>query len=145
MNVMGGYHIEELSVGMTACFAKTITEADVVLFATLSTDRNPLHLDEAYAKTTRFGGRIAQGMLSASFISAALANQLPGPGTLYLGQTLNFIAPVHIGDELLTQVTVKEIILEKSQCLLHTTCSVSGKTVLEGEARMRCTCAKDHR
>ena len=88
------YHIQDLQLGMSASTAKTVTEADIILFAGISTDVNPAHLDEEYAKGTMFGGRIAHGMLSAGFISAVLANKLPGPGTIYLSQTLKFKAPV---------------------------------------------------
>src|SRR5579875_644958 len=93
-----GYFFEDLQIGQTASLAKTITEADIVLFAAVSLDTNPVHLDEETASQTRFGGRIAHGMLSAGLISAVLGTRLAGPGTIYMGQTLRFRAPVKIGD-----------------------------------------------
>lgn len=130
------YHIQDLKPGMSASIAKTVTEADIVLFAGISTDVNPAHLDEEYSKTTMFGGRIAHGMLSAGFISAVLANHLPGPGTIYLSQTLKFKAPVRPGDTVKATVTVKEVFVEKNRVTLETVCTVAGKVVIEGEALM---------
>lgn len=130
------FSIEEMKVGQSASTSKTITEADIVLFAGVSTDFNPAHLDEEYAKTTQFGGRIAHGMLSVGLISAVLGNKLPGPGTIYLGQTLKFRAPVHIGDTVTATVTVKELVVEKNRVVLETVCTVAGKVVIEGEATM---------
>ena len=98
MNEIGGYEFEELRVGMSATYAKTITEADIVLFAAVSGDNNAIHTNEEFAATTIFKGRIAHGMLSASVISAALANKLPGPGAIYMSQNLRFRAPVRAGD-----------------------------------------------
>ena len=142
MNSLGGYNIEDLQVGMSGSVAKTVTEADVVLFAGISTDTNPMHLDEEWAKTTQFGGRIAQGMLSAGFISAVLANKMPGPGTVYLGQTLKFKAPVRIGDTVKATVTVREVMAERRRCVLDAVCTVNGKVVIEGESTMYCTTEK---
>jgi len=139
MNSRNGYDIEDLQPGMSGSVSKTVTEADIVLFAGVSTDVNPVHLDESYAKTTPFGGRIAHGMLSAGFISAVLANKLPGPGTIYLGQTLRFKAPVRPGDTVTATVTVKEVLVGKRRCILDTVCTVDGKVVIEGEATMLCT------
>jgi len=130
------YHIQDLKPGMSSSIAKTVTEADIVLFAGISTDVNPAHLDEEYSKTTMFGGRIAHGMLSAGFISAVLANHLPGPGTIYLSQTLKFKAPVRPGDTVKATVTVKEVFVEKNRVTLETVCTVAGKVVIEGEALM---------
>lgn len=130
------YHIQDLKPGMTASIAKTVTEADIILFAGISTDVNPAHLDEEYSKTTVFGGRIAHGMLSAGFISAVLANHLPGPGTIYLSQTLKFKAPVRPGDTVRATVTVKEVFTEKNRVTLDTVCTVGGKVVIEGECLM---------
>ena len=121
---------------MTASIAKTVTEADIILFAGISTDVNPAHLDEEYAKGTMFGGRIAHGMLSAGFISAVLANHLPGPGTIYMSQTLKFKAPVRPGDTVRATVTVKEVNVAKNRVTLDTVCTVAGKTVIEGECLM---------
>lgn len=130
------YHIDQLQPGMSACTSKTVTEADIILFAGISTDVNPAHLDEEYAKGTMFGGRIAHGMLSAGFISAVLANKLPGPGTIYLSQTLKFKAPVRPGDTVTATVTVREVNVSKNRVVLDTVCTVAGKVVIEGECQM---------
>jgi len=130
------HHIDQLHPGMTASIAKTVTEADIILFAGISTDVNPAHLDEEYAKGTMFGGRIAHGMLSAGFISAVLANHLPGPGTIYLSQTLKFKAPVRPGDTVRATVTVKEVNIARNRVTLDTVCTVAGKVVIEGECQM---------
>ena len=127
-------YIEDLAVGMSESLSKTVTEADIVLYAGISTDVNSVHLNEEFAKTTPFGGRIAHGMLTASFISAVLGNRLPGPGTIYLGQTLKFKAPVRIGDTVTATATITEIIPEKKRMKLETVCTVGGKAVIEGEA-----------
>lgn len=129
-----GAYIDELVVGQTASFSKTVTEADIVLFAGISGDTNPVHLDEQYAGQTMFRGRIAHGLLSASLLSAVLGTRLPGPGCIYLGQTLNFKAPVRIGDTVTAGATVKEILLDKCRVVLETVCQVGNKIVLEGEA-----------
>ena len=134
MNKVGGYNIEDLQVGMSASVSKTVTEADIIMFAGVSTDVNPAHIDEEYAKGTQFGGRIAHGMLSASFISAVLANKLPGAGTIYLGQTLKFKAPVRIGETVHARVTLTEVNVEKKRVVASTVCTVGGRAVLEGEA-----------
>ena len=139
MNAQNGYDIEDLQPGMSASLAKTITEADIVLFSGVSTDTNAVHLNEEFAQTTMFKGRIAHGMLSASLISAVLGNRLPGPGTIYLGQTLKFKAPVRPGDTVTATATVKEVSVEKKRCIVETVCTVNGKVVLEGEATMLCT------
>ena len=106
MNNENGYDFEDLKVGMTATFAKTITEADIILFAGASGDNNAMHINEEFAAETPFKGRIAHGMLTASVISAAIAGRLPGPGTVYLGQNLRFRAPVRPGDTVHATVTV---------------------------------------
>ena len=129
-----GYFIDELTVGMTASFRKLITDADVVAFAGISGDDNPVHLDEDYARETHFGGRIVHGILSAGLISAAIAGQLPGPGTIYLRQSLKFCAPVRIGDMVEARVTVTEINTEKNRVMLGTVCSVGEEMVIEGDA-----------
>ena len=130
------YHIDQLHPGMSASLAKTVTEADIILFAGISTDVNPAHLDEEYAKTTMFGGRIAHGMLSAAFISTVFGMKLPGPGAIYLSQSLKFKAPVKIGDTVVTRVTIKELVPEKRKAKFDTVCSVRGKNVVEGEAEI---------
>jgi 3-hydroxybutyryl-CoA dehydratase len=116
MNELDGYNFEDLKVGMSATFAKTITESDVVLFAGASGDNNAMHINEEFAQTTQFKGRIAHGMLTASVISAAIAGRLPGPGTVYLGQNLRFKAPVRPGETVHATVTVKELMPEKRRC-----------------------------
>ena len=139
MNPQNGYDIEDIAVGMSAETAKTITEADILLFSAVSTDTNAVHLDEEFGKTTMFGGRIAHGMLSASLISAVLGTRLPGPGVIYMNQSLRFKAPVRIGDTVHAKVTVKEVIAEKSRVVLDTVCSVGGKVVIDGEAMVMAT------
>ena len=134
MNELDGYDIEDLKIGMSASFAKTITEADIVLFAAASGDNNAVHINEEFAQTTQFKGRIAHGMLSASVISAAIAGRLPGAGTIYLGQNLRFKAPVRPGDTVHASVTVKEIFPEKARVALTTVCTVAGKVVIDGDA-----------
>ena len=126
-------------LGASASLDKTVTEADVVAFAAVSLDANPVHLDEAYAATTRFGGRIAHGFLTASVISAAVANRLPGPGTIYLGQQMRFKAPVRPGDTVHACVTVVSIDPEKARAVLSTVCRVRDTVVIEGEATVKTT------
>jgi 3-hydroxybutyryl-CoA dehydratase len=134
MNELNGYDFEDLDTGMSAIFAKTITEADIVLFAAASGDNNAVHINEEFARTTAFKGRIAHGMLSASVISAAIAGRLPGPGTIYLGQNLRFKAPVRPGDTVHATVTVKELLPEKRRVALSTVCTVRDRIVIEGDA-----------
>jgi 3-hydroxybutyryl-CoA dehydratase len=137
MNDLNGYDVEDLSVGMSATFSKTITEADIVLFAGVSGDTNAIHVNEEYASTTAFRGRIAHGFLSASVISAAVANRLPGPGAIYMDQHLKFLAPVRPGDTVHATVKVREVIAERGRVVLETCCSVKGVTVIEGEALVK--------
>ena len=121
--------------GDTAEITKTIEQADVDAFAAVTGDHNPIHVDEAFAKTTRFGRRIAHGMLTASLISSVLANKLPGEGSVYLGQTLKFVAPVFPGDEITARVTVRETREDKPIVKLDTVClNQRGETVIRGEA-----------
>ena len=135
------HHIHDLKPGMSASTAKTVTEADILLYAGVSTDINPAHLDEEYSKGTQFGGRIAHGMLSAGFISAVLANQLPGPGTIYLSQTLRFKAPVRPGDTLTTTWTIVDRLNKPKHhggiCVLNGTCrNQHGEVVVEAEGKI---------
>lgn len=123
-----------LEVGQSASVAKTITEADILLFAAVSTDTNPVHLDAEAARASPFGERVAHGMLSAGLISAVLGTKLPGPGTVYLGQTLRFRAPVRIGDTVTATAEVSAYDPEKRRATLKTTCTVAGKVVIDGEA-----------
>jgi 3-hydroxybutyryl-CoA dehydratase len=129
-----GYFIEDLAVGMTATYAKTVTDADVVLFAGISGDSNPVHMDHEYAKDTMFKGRIAHGMLTASFISTVLGTRLPGPGCVYISQNLKFRAPVRIGETVRTRVKVTAVDQEKGRVALETTCSVAETVVISGDA-----------
>lgn len=139
MNEMNGYDVEDLQVGMSARYAKTITEADIVLFAGVSGDNNAVHTNEEFAATTPFGGRIAHGFLTASVISAAVANRLPGPGTVYLGQQMRFRAPVRPGDTVQATVTVKSVDPAKARVTLETVCTVRGTVVIDGEATVMTT------
>jgi acyl dehydratase len=125
----------KFSVGDSAEITKKIEQADIDAFASVTGDHNPVHVDEEFAKTTRFGKRIAHGMLTASLISAVLANKLPGEGSVYLGQTLQFVAPVFPGDEITARVTVKEIREDKPIMKLETIClNQRGEVVIRGEA-----------
>lgn len=129
-----GYAIDELAVGMSAAYERVVTPADIEAFAAVSGDHNPVHLDEEFAKTTRFKGRIAHGMLGASFISTAIASKLPGPGSIYLAQSLAFKAPVRPGDKVETVITVAEILRDKGRVVLKTQCRVGATLVIDGEA-----------
>ncbi len=127
-------YFEDLSVGQKASFGKTITEADIVLFAAVTGDTNPMHLNAEYAKDTIFKERIAHGMLAAGLITKVLGTQLPGPGTIYMSQTLKFRAPVRIGETVTATVEVKALHPERHRATLSTICTVNGEPVLEGEA-----------
>ena len=128
-------YFEDLALGMTETYVKEVKSSDVVGFAEISGDRNPIHLSEHFAARTPFGGRIAHGLLSAGFVSAVLGTQLPGPGTVYLSQTLQFTAPVHIGDTITARVTVRELFPERNRLILDTIClNQLGVQVLTGEA-----------
>jgi 3-hydroxybutyryl-CoA dehydratase len=129
-----GVFFEDLSVGEEASLSTTVSEADIVAFAEISGDKNPVHIDAQYAASTMFKERIAHGMLSAAYISAVFGMKLPGPGAIYISQTLNFKAPVKIGDTVVTTVKVIELIAEKKRARFETVCSVNGKAVVQGEA-----------
>jgi 3-hydroxybutyryl-CoA dehydratase len=132
---MTGKTIEQIKVGDTAEFSKTVSESDVYLYAGITGDLNPAHINETYAKDTFFKTRIAHGMLTAGFISRILGMQLPGPGTIYMRQSLNFLAPVRFGDTITALVEVIEVIAEKNRLRLKTTCTnQEGTVVLDGEA-----------
>jgi 3-hydroxybutyryl-CoA dehydratase len=131
-----GYMIEELTVGMTAAYARTVTETDIVMFAGVSGDMNPVHMNKEYAEHTVFKGQIAHGMLTASFISTVLGTKLPGPGCIYVSQDLRFRAPVRIGDTVRAEATVSEVLREKKRVVLTTRCTVGDKVVLDGTAVM---------
>jgi 3-hydroxybutyryl-CoA dehydratase len=127
-------YFEDLAVGLAETLKKTIDSSDVVGFAEVTGDRNPIHLSEHFAAKTPFGTRIAHGLYTASLISAVLGTRLPGPGAVYISQTLNFRAPVKIGDTVEVKVTVAELMPEKRRARLTCSCSVDGEVVLDGEA-----------
>lgn len=132
---MIGKTIDELKVGDVAEFSKTIAESDIYLYAGVTGDFNPAHINEAYAQKTFFKTRIAHGMLLAGFISTVVGNKLPGPGTIYIKQEVNFLAPVRIGDTITARVEVEEINTEKNRVELKTTCvNQDGTTVIDGQA-----------
>ena len=127
--------IDEIAVGMSAEHTKTLTEADVVLFAGITGDFNPVHVDAEAAAKSRFGGRIAHGMLSAGLVSAGIAMKLPGPGSIYMSQSLRFTKPVMIGDTVTARIEVTEVVAAKKRVRLSTVCrNQRGETVLDGEA-----------
>jgi 3-hydroxybutyryl-CoA dehydratase len=128
------YAFEDLDLGMEASFAKTVTEADIAAFAEVTGDKNPVHLDAAYAAKTIFKAPIAHGMLTAGYISAVFGMEMPGPGAIYVSQTLNFRAPVRAGDRVVAKVRVMELYPAKRRARFECICSVDGKPVLEGEA-----------
>ncbi len=131
---LDGYAIEDLEVGMTAVYSKTITESDINLFCAISGDTNPLHLDHEYAATTMFGGPIAHGMLAASMISTVIGTKLPGPGCVYVSQNCRFTAPVRAGDTVRARVTVTGLVPERRRVGLKTVCTVGDTVVVDGEA-----------
>ena len=134
---MTGYTIDQLEVGQSASFSKTVSETDVYLFAGITGDFNPAHIDQAYAEKTVFKTRIAHGMLSAGFISTVLGTQLPGPGTIYISQSMTFLAPVAMGDTITATAEVVEILTAKKRVRLKTVCTnQEGKEVLVGEAQV---------
>ena len=131
------YHVhsfEDLTIGLSDSLMRTVMERDVALFAEISGDANPIHLCDRYAANTKFGQRIAHGMLTASLISALMGTRLPGPGAIYLSQTLTFLAPVKIGDVVTARVEVVELLPERRRARMFCECLVDGKAVLEGEA-----------
>jgi 3-hydroxybutyryl-CoA dehydratase len=129
-----GFYLEDLEPGMTAVFGKTITDADILMFAGVSGDTNPVHLNEEFASGTPFKGRIAHGMLTASLISTVLGTKLPGPGCIYVSQTMRFLAPVRAGDTVRAVVTVTAVDVERKRVTLETVCRVNGQDVVAGEA-----------
>lgn len=128
------YAIEDLSPGMSASFAKTVTERDIALFGEVSGDTNPVHFDEAFARATLFKGRIAHGVLAASYVSTVLGMKMPGPGTIFVGLSVRFKAPVRIGDTVRVTCTVREVLPERRRVIFDCACTVGDVVVLEGEA-----------
>ena len=127
-------HFEDLSMGMTETYSKEVKSSDVVGFAEITGDRNPVHLSEHFAAKTPFKGRIAHGLYTASLISAVIGTRLPGPGAIYISQTLQFLAPVKIGDTVDATVEVVELNEERGRAKLHCQCTIGETVVLEGEA-----------
>ena len=134
LDQLHGYYFEDLEEGMTDVFAKTITDADIITFAGISGDTNPVHLNHEFASETMFEGRIAHGMLTASFISTVIGTKMPGAGCIYVSQNLRFKAPVRSGETVTATCTVTKLIPEKRLIELKTVCTVSGKSVVDGEA-----------
>ena len=131
-----GYYFEDLSIGMSESYTRTITDADIQAFAEVSGDNNPVHLDDEFAAGSRFKKRIAHGLLSGSFISTVVGTKLPGPGSLYVNQTLKFRAPVFIGDKVITTATITALNQRKGFVTLETRCTVGETDVIRGEAIM---------
>jgi 3-hydroxybutyryl-CoA dehydratase len=136
MEAVHGLYIEDMAVGMSAVYARAVSDADIVLFAGISGDVNPVHLNHEFAANTIFEGRIAHGMLTAAFISTVLGTRLPGPGCIYISQSLKFKAPVRAGDTVTARVTVTEVNSAKRRVTLETVCTVDDAVVLEGEAHV---------
>ncbi|MEO1303474.1 MAG: MaoC family dehydratase [Pseudomonadota bacterium] len=134
MTYKDGYKFEDLSLGMTHETHHIITENDIELFAQVSGDRNPLHMDEEFAKNTAFGQRIAHGALTASYISGILGNDLPGPGSIFVGLNMRFRRPVYIGSEVIVRVEVTEMQERGHRVTLKVSCNVDGKAAISGEA-----------
>ena len=133
-NPRGTICIEDIEMGMTRYIRKVITDRDIEQFAAISTDHNPVHLDDEYARDTIFEGRIAHGMLTAGLVSAVIGEQLPGHGTIYMSQNLKFLAPVRPGDLVHAEVKVVDMVIDKRRVKLDCRCEVNGKNVLVGEA-----------
>lgn len=131
---MQGFFFEDLSLGQSAETTRAVAAGDIEAFAAVSGDHNPVHLDEAYAKGTPFGGRIAHGMLAGAYISAVLGNKLPGPGVIYLSQSMKFRRPVRLGDVVTARVTVSALDAAKGHATFLTVCEIDGRTAVDGEA-----------
>lgn len=125
-----------LEIGMTASYSQTITDADIKSFAGISGDKNPIHMSDEFSKTSQFGGRIAHGLLSASFFSAIFGTKLPGVGCVYVSQKLKFLRPVYINDTVTASVTIKSIDREKRRIFFDTLCVVNGQRVISGDAEI---------
>ena len=131
-----GFYFEDLELGMWDLFSKTISEADILAYAGVSGDTNPLHLDENFGSQTIFKKCVAHGMLTAGLISTVIGTKLPGPGSVYVSQSLYFKEPVFVGETVIATVEIKKLVLPKKIVELKTTCSVKGRTVLDGEAKV---------
>jgi 3-hydroxybutyryl-CoA dehydratase len=134
MKELNGYQFEELSLGMSAIYSRTITDTDLRNFSGVTGDTNPMHLNEEYARTTFFGGCIVHGFLTASMLSTVIGTKLPGPGCIYVSQTLYFKAPVHVGETVYAKATITALDDAKRRATLQTQCLVNEKVVLDGEA-----------
>lgn len=131
---LNGLYFEDLTVGLKGMFARTVTEADIVLFAGVSGDNSPVHLNEEYASKTRFKTRVAHGSLCGAYISACMATRIPGPGCIYVSQTLKFLSPVHIGDTVVVRVEIISLDSKKNFVTMSTCCYVKELMVVSGEA-----------
>ncbi len=132
----GGMNIQDIKVGMSSSYSQTITDADIKAFAEISGDNNPVHMSDEYASASRFGKKIAHGLMSASFFSALFGTRIPGPGCVYVSQSLSFKRPVYIGDTVTATVTVKSIEASNRRVFFETVCKVKGKAVITGEAEL---------
>jgi 3-hydroxybutyryl-CoA dehydratase len=131
-----GYYLDDLSIGMEAVFAKTVTEADVLMFAAVSGDTNPLHINAEFAEQTRFKKRIVHGMLTTSLWSTLVGTKLPGPGSAYMSQEIHFLKPVHVGDTVTAKVIITDIIADKQRVFLKAEAFVHGTLVAVGQAKL---------
>ncbi|WP_198265342.1 MaoC family dehydratase [sulfur-oxidizing endosymbiont of Gigantopelta aegis] len=131
-----GVNFNDISIGMSANYSQTITDADIKSFAGISGDHNPVHMSDEFAENSRFGQRIAHGLMSASFFSALFGTKIPGPGCVYVSQNLKFKKPVYIGDTVTATVTVTSIVQDKRRVFFSTTCKVKNKAVITGEAEL---------
>jgi len=134
MPELDGYAFEDLTEGMQATVSRTVTDTDLRNFSGVSGDTNPMHLNEEYAQRTPFAGTIVHGLLTASLLSAVIGTKLPGPGCIYISQSLRFLAPVRVGDTVYATATVKQLIPDRKRAVLETKCVVKGITVIDGEA-----------
>ena len=134
ITALNGYRFDELKIGMSAVYSRTITDTDLRNFSGVTGDTNPMHLNEEYAKNTFFKGRIVHGFLTAGLLSTVIGTKLPGPGCIYVSQTLQFKAPVYVDDTVYARATITKLIPEKRRVILQTQCSVKDTIVLDGEA-----------
>lgn len=137
MHGLRGYYFEDLKVGMQESFSRTVTDTDMRNFSGVSGDTNPMHLNKEFASQTQFKDTIVFGMLTASLISAVIGTKLPGPGCIYMGQTLKFLAPVYVGDTVYAVCKIKELFPDKKRALFDTKCYVGDKVVIDGEALIK--------